>query len=106
MPKNPYLAAALTWQKAAMAYGQMAVTANQVIAVRTTQMALGVMKPEEAARMILEKPAAFARSFEMAARAQAASKGHAAVALAALTPLGAKTGSNARRLQRARRRAR
>ncbi|OSP55149.1 hypothetical protein [Pseudoruegeria sp. SK021] len=92
------LTAAQTWNKAAFAYGQMVITANVVIQRRCMQMALGTMKPEEAARMVLEKPAAMAKLFEMAARAHAAQRGTAAVALAAITPIGAKTASNAKRL--------
>ena len=94
------LAAARTWQAAGMAYGQMLMTAQQVIAHRTMQMALGTMKPEEATRMVLEKPAAFMKAFEMAARSAAASRGHAATTLAGIRPIGAKTASNAKRLGR------
>ena len=90
--------AARTWQAAGLAYGQMLMTAQTVIGVRVTQMALGVMKPEESARMVLEKPAAFAKSIEMAARAHAAKRGTAAVALAAIKPIGARTAANAKRL--------
>ena len=99
------LAAARRWQAAGMAYGQMLMTAQQVIAHRTMQMALGTMKPEEATRMVLEKPAAFMKAFEMAARSNAASRGHAATALAALKPIGEKTASNAKRLGRTKSRA-
>ncbi len=97
-------AAARTWNRAALAYGQMLMSANIVIQQRMMQMALGVMTPAEAARMVMEKPAAFAKSMEMAARAGAASKGHAAVALAALTPIGSRTRANAARLSKPRRR--
>jgi len=96
--------AARTWQKASLAYGQMLISANMVIQQRMMQMALGTMKPEEAARMVFEKPAAFAKAFEMAARSHAASQGNAAVMLAALTPIGARTRANAARLGRSRRR--
>lgn len=92
--------AAMTWQKAGLAYTQMLVTANQVIAVRTMQMALGTMKPEEAARMVLEKPSALAKSMEMASRSAAASRGFAAATLAGIKPIGAKTASNMKRLSR------
>ncbi len=100
MPKNPYLTAMTTWQKASTAYGEMLVTAGSVINHRVTQMALGTMKPEEATRMVLEKPAAFAKSMEMAARASAARRGSAAAALAAIKPIGARTRANARRLNK------
>lgn len=96
--------AAATWQKACFAYGQMLMTANQVIASRMMQMSLGTMKPEEMTRMYLEKPAAFAKSFEMAARSASASRGYAAATLAGIKPIGAKTSSNAKRLNRRKRR--
>lgn len=98
------LAAARQWQRAALAHGQMLATANIVIRKRCLEMALGTMKHEEAARMVLEKPAAFAKAAEMAARARAARRGHAAVALAAIQPLGARTRANALRLTKAPRR--
>ncbi|MCR9085896.1 MAG: hypothetical protein NXH97_04030 [Rhodobacteraceae bacterium] len=97
------LRAAATWQKANLAYTQMLMSANQVIVARMMQMMLGTMKPEEATRMVLEKPAAFAKSFEMAARSAAASRGTAAATLAGIKPIGAKTKSNAKRLSRKRR---
>ena len=84
---------------------QRILAAQQVIDHRTMQMALGTMKPEEATRMVLEKPAAFMKAFEMAARSNAASRGHAATALAALKPIGEKTASNAKRLGRTKSRA-
>lgn len=97
------LRAAATWQKASLAYTRMLMSANQVIAIRVMQMTLGTMKPEEAARMFMEKPATFAKSFEMAARSAAASRGYAAATLAGVKPIGAKTASNAKRLSRKRR---
>ncbi len=90
--------AARTWQEFSLSYGRMMVSASMVIQERTMQMALGTMRPEEATRMVLEKPAAFAKSFEMAARATAGSKGTAAAMLAAMRPLEAKTRANSRRL--------
>ena len=96
---TPLLDAAMTWQKTSFAYGQMMWTANLVIQKRVMQMALGTMKPEEAMRMVFEKPAAFAKSFEMAARTSAAGKGTAAAALAAIKPVGARTRANAQRLK-------
>jgi len=93
---------AQTWAEFNRAYARMMFSAAEVIQTRTMQMALGTMKPEEATRMVLEKPAAFAKSFEMAMRATAASHGTAAAALAAVKPIGQKTASNARRLRRSR----
>ncbi|WP_108258682.1 antifreeze protein [Mangrovicoccus ximenensis] len=90
--------AATTWQEFTLSYGRMMISASVVIQQRTMQMALGTMKPEEAARMVMEKPAAFAKSFEMAARAAAGSKGPAVAALAAMRPIEAKTRANSRRL--------
>jgi hypothetical protein len=90
--------AATTWQRAWWAQTQMMATAAMVIQARVLQMSLGTMRPEEATRMVLEKPAAFAKSFEMASRAVAGNRGHAAVALAAIGPIGKATGANARRL--------
>jgi hypothetical protein len=101
---NPLFAASRTWQRASMVYGQMLFSATMVIQHRMTQMALGTMKPQEAARMVFEKPAAFAKAFEMAARTQAANKGAAAVSLAAIKPIGARTRANAARLGKTRRR--
>lgn len=100
---TPYFDAARMWQQTSMAYGQMLWTANLVIQQRVMQMALGTMRPEEAARMVFEKPSAFAKSMEMAMRSSAAGKGNAAAALAAIRPIGAKTKANARRLSKTRR---
>ncbi|MEV8467042.1 hypothetical protein AB0T83_09650 [Fluviibacterium sp. DFM31] len=102
-PQNPLFGAMETWQRANLAYAEMMMAANLVILSRTTRMMLGVMSPQEAARMAFEKPAAFAKSMEMAARAQAAGQGHAAMALAAVRPIRTKTCANARRLSRPRR---
>jgi hypothetical protein len=96
-----YLKAAMTWQRAWIAQTQMLTTAAMVIQQRVLQMSLGTMRPEEAARMILEKPAAFAKAHEMAMRAAAANKGNAAVALAAIGPIGKTTQANAKRLTKA-----
>ncbi len=90
--------AASAWQRNAMAMTQMMVTASTVIQIRMMQMSLGLMRPEEAARMVMEKPSAFAKSAEMSVRAMAANRGFATVALAAMKPVGAKTRANARRL--------
>ena len=95
--------AAAAWQRAHLAQMQMMAAAGVVIQQRMLQMALGTMRPDEAARMVMEKPAAFAKSAEMAARAAAGGKGHAAVAMAALGPYGRAAGANARRLSRRRR---
>lgn len=95
------MSAAQSWQAAAFAYGKMYWTAQEVIQRRTLQMALGQMGTEEAIRMVLEKPTAFADAFERAARATVAGKDPAAVAMAAVKPISAKTRANARRLRKA-----
>lgn len=92
--------AAQSWHDVSMAYGRMMLSANEVIQRRMLQMAMGQMKPEEAVRMVMEKPAAFAKSFEMATRAAAASKGGPEAILAAIRPIEAKTRANSRRLRR------
>lgn len=102
-PFHTVLGAARTWHKAQTEYIRMLTSANEVIRQRCTQMALGTMRPDEATRMVLEKPSAFVKSFEMAARAQAGSKGAAEVALASIKPIVAATSSNARRLKTSRR---
>ncbi|MBB97505.1 MAG: hypothetical protein CML68_23260 [Rhodobacteraceae bacterium] len=96
----PMLLAAHAVQDTAMAYGRMYLSAQEVIQRRTLQMAFGQMGPEEVARMIFEKPAAFATSFERAAQATVAGKDPLTVALAAVNPIGQKTQANARRLRR------
>ena len=97
----PMMLAAHAVQDAALAYGRMYVSANEVIQRRSLQMAFGQMGPEEAARMIFEKPAAFATAFERAALATVAGKDPVTVAMAAVNPIGQKTQANARRLRRA-----
>jgi hypothetical protein len=88
-----------TFQKTAMAYGQMWVAANEVIWRRCMDMSLGTMTAVEASRMFYEKPVAFARAAEKAAMASALQKGHAGIALAAIGPISTAARSNARRLR-------
>ncbi|MBP0481264.1 hypothetical protein [Sagittula salina] len=90
--------AATDWHLAAFAGGRMVVSAGVVIQTRVAQMAMGVMRPEEFVRMVMEKPAAFASASEMAGRALAANKGYAAAWGAALAPIEASASANARRL--------
>lgn len=97
---KPWFDALSTWQKAGAAYGQMLMSANEVIWHRTTRMALGTMTPKEAAQMVFEKPAAFAKAMEKAAVASAAGQGTAAAALASTLPIRARTTANAKRLRR------
>lgn len=74
------------------------MNANQNIATHMMQMALGTMKPDEMTCKFLEKPAAFAKCFEIAARSAVVSRGYAAATLAVIKPVGTKTESNAKRL--------
>jgi hypothetical protein len=89
---------AMQWQAASVSAAQIGIAAASVMQARMMQMALGTMKPEEATRMMLEKPSTFMRSTEGAARAAAANRGPAAVAEAALAPYRTATRANARRL--------
>ena len=63
----PMMFAVQAWQDTAFAYGRMYLSAQEVIHRRTMQMAFGRMGPEEAARMVFEKPAALAASLERSA---------------------------------------
>lgn len=83
---------------------QLWFSAATVVQLRVMQMALGTLRPEEAARMVFEKPAAFASGAERAMRAMAGGKGCQAATLAALAPVSRRAGSNARRLTRSSRR--
>lgn len=87
-------------QRLMMNTWQMWYSAATVIQVRVIQMALGTMRPEEAARMVFEKPTAFATGAERAMRAMAGGKGYTAASLAMLAPVSSRAGSNAKRLTR------
>lgn len=100
MPPNVFFETARTWNSFGLAYSRMMWSANEVIWRRSLQMALGTMTPGEATRMIFEKPTAFARSTEMAARAIASGRGVAEASLAGVRPIAVKTRSNARRLRK------
>ncbi|MCA0920184.1 hypothetical protein [Pseudooceanicola nanhaiensis] len=86
------------WQTLTLSSVRVACDAGTVIHMRLMQIALGQMEAEEATRMVLEKPATFARSAEMSARALAANRGVAAAAIAGMKPIERTTRSNARRL--------
>jgi hypothetical protein len=81
---------------------EMWVSAGTVIQLRMMQMATGTLRPEEAVRMVFEKPTAFASGTERAMRAMAGGQGFAAASLAALDPISRSAGSNAKRLGAAR----
>ncbi len=97
-----FFQASQLWQNAMLSGFEVMVSSATVIQHRTLQMSLGTMRPEEAMRMLLEKPSTFAKSAEMTMRALAAQKGAADVALAAIGPIGTATKANARRLSRRR----
>lgn len=82
-----------------VAQNRMAMAASEVILRRTTMMALGAMSGPEAMRMVMEKPAAFTEAAGRAAMAAARGGDAAAVASAALKPIGARAKANARRLR-------
>lgn len=92
--------AAQDWQRASFQGMQMMLSAGAVIQIRTMQMGLGIMNPAEAARMVFEKPVAFAKSAELTSRALAANKGFAAASIAGMRPLGTATRANQRRLMK------
>lgn len=89
-----------TYQKTAIESQKMWLSASEVIWRRSMQMAMGTMTPVEAAQMVFEKPAAFAKATEKAAVAAAGNKGAATALAAFLTPIGTKAGSNAKRLRK------
>ena len=84
-----------------MQSGMMLAEANMVIAMRIWGMA-GMWKthPGETDRMVQEKSAAAMASGAAMAKAMVAGKSAAAVALAGLKPVRAKTRSNAARLSK------
>ncbi|WP_068115403.1 hypothetical protein [Tropicimonas marinistellae] len=96
---NPFLVSARNWQKTSHAYQQMWMAANEVIWHRMVQMMTGTMSAGEASRMVLEKPAAFARAAQHAGEVAIRGGDAASVARAAVKPLRIKTRSNARRLR-------
>jgi alpha-D-ribose 1-methylphosphonate 5-triphosphate diphosphatase PhnM len=78
----------------------MWIAAAEVIWHRSLAMASGTMTLPEATRMILEKPAALARSAERGAIAAARGAGPGKVAAAFVRPISSRARSNARRLRR------
>ena len=89
-----------SWSRLSTAYAKMSMSAGEVILRRTMMMAQGAMSGPEAAKMFLEKPAAFAAAAEKAMTAAARGANATSVAEAALRPIGARTRANARRLRR------
>jgi hypothetical protein len=94
------LDAYVAWARVGFAVSRMSLSAAEVIARRSAMMASGAMSGPEAARMLAEKPAAFAAAAQRAAIAAASGRDPARIAEAALKPLRAKAAANARRLRR------
>ncbi|MFN3613121.1 MAG: antifreeze protein [Rubrimonas sp.] len=88
------------WMRLGAAAARMNLAAAEVIARRTGMMATGAMSAPEAARMMLEKPAAFAEAARKAALAAASGAQPAAVASAAMEPIARHARANARRLRK------
>jgi hypothetical protein len=88
------------WARLGAASAKMALSASEVFWRRSLMMAQGGMSGPEAARMVMEKPAAFALAAQRAATAAAQGGDMAKVAAAALKPIGARTAANARRLRK------
>lgn len=78
---------------------RIGMEAQAVIALRTAgMMGLWATKPQEMTRMVQEKPTAMFDAWLAASRAAMSGAAPAAVMIAAMKPIGAKTGANARRL--------
>jgi hypothetical protein len=88
------------WTKFAVAYGRMAMAANEVILRRSIRMSQGALTGPEAVGMVMEKASAFALATERAAVAAATGADPAKIASAALRPISAKARSNVRKLRR------
>lgn len=99
---NPlqFLAMLNTWSRIGASLVQMNVSATEVIARRTAMMMTGMMSAPEAAKMVLEKPVAFAAATERALVAAVRGGDAAKVTAAALKPYKTRTAANARRLRR------
>ncbi len=88
------------WFRLATGMAKLGVAANEVVLRRTAMMATGAMKPHEATRMLMEKPAAFAQAAQKAAMAAAGGSDATAIATAALRPIKVAASANARRLRK------
>lgn len=79
-------------------YAQMNYDASKIIALRTSMMATGLMAPEEATEMVLEKVIAMMKASGGATVAMLRGRDPVEVANVALEPYRAKTSANVRRL--------
>lgn len=98
--RNNPMDAYMAWARLAGVWGRMSMAAGEVIVRRTAMIARGTMSGPEAAKMMMEKPAAFAEAAQRAAVAAARGGDATRVAAAALRPIGAKAAANARRLRK------
>ena len=89
-----------SWTRLNAAYAKMSMSAGEVIMRRSIMMAQGAMSAPEAAKMLLEKPVAFAAAAEKAMTAAARGAHPTSIAEAALRPIGARARANARRLRK------
>ena len=87
------------WQKAAIEEQEMLLAASEVIWHRSWQMLTGTMSANEATRMVLEKPVAFARAAQQIGEAVVGGEDPGAITRAAVQPLRREARSNARRLR-------
>ena len=87
------------WMHLGATAAQMHLAAGEVIWRRGLLMAQGNLSGIEAARMVTEKPAAFALGAQRAAMAAIAGRAPETVAAAALRPIRTRTRANARRLR-------
>ncbi len=87
------------WRKAAIEEQEMWAAASEVIWLRSWQMLTGTMTTVEAARMVVEKPLAFARAAQEVGEAVVTGQDPGAVTRAAVGPLRTEARANARRLR-------
>lgn len=64
-----YLHSLRTWQDTWWAFGKVVVSVQEDMRQRALDAVLGRMQPDEVARLMLERPADFARSLERSSRA-------------------------------------
>lgn len=87
------------WHWAAVEERDMWLAASQVIWLRSWQLMTGTMSAVEAARMVLEKPLAFAEAAREAGRTSVSGGDPGAIARAAIRPLSREARRNAQRLR-------
>ncbi len=88
------------WMDLWTAQAEMNMAAAEVIARRSLLAATGALTASEAARMVLEKPAAFASGFEAMAQAILVGASPETALRKAAAPVSTRARANARRLRR------